>query len=470
MADADAHDKENLADAPLADKGGSFMKPTASSKSRFGAPAAAAQTGLRPNLNAGNGPSRPAAAAGGAPTQASAPAGQRAAGVADLRSFRARLNSVKRESVARATAVGASGGAAESLPPMAPIAETSVMAPSGAAHETLPPGEDPFFAAARGANEAGDSVAEANRRNFEDPEFVEALEKCLHWRPKALKGFDMREVKEEARVAINQLKQCLQQSLVRKENMVEDLMRAETDKALAAEGIKLREESATAAARAAEKELNATKEQLMSAKAAAEAQACELRASNEELAAEIRKMRASAEFDARRAGDDLEAKDVELGNLRRRHEEAQETLRSVRSDLKETREALSRQERETAALRRDRENGESSYGAERKALEAQIRAKMDEIADERLKATTARSGFEEKLREHVGEIEKLTVQNKILNATVAQTNAEASGARSSLSARLAEAESALESKERLLAREKLRFEEQEQAFKTVTNL
>ena len=465
MADADAHDKENLADAPLADKGGSFMKPTASSKSRFGAPASSAATGLRPNLNAGNGPTRPSTAAGVGQAPA---AGTRAAGVADLHSFRARLNSVKRESVMRATAAGGASGIAE--PSMAPIAETKNdlpranghggHAPSGAMHEAFG-GEDPF-AQTRGVADSADSVAEANRRNFEDPEFVEALEKCLHWRPKALKGFDMREVKEEARVAINQLKQCLQQSLVRKENMVEDLMRAETDKALAAEGIKLREESATAAARAAEKELNATKEQLMSAKAAAEAQACELRASNEELAAEIRKMRASAEFDARRAGDDLEAKDVELGNLRRRHEEAQETLRSVRSDLKETREALSRQERETAALRRDRENGESSYGAERKALEAQIRAKMDEIADERLKATTARSGFEEKLREHVGEIEKLTVQNKIFNATVAQTNAEASGARSSLSARLAEAESALESKERLLAREKLRFEEQEQ--------
>ena len=64
MADADAHDKENLAETPLAGAGGSFMKPTASSKSRFGAPAAAAQTGLRPNLNAGNGPSRPRVARG----------------------------------------------------------------------------------------------------------------------------------------------------------------------------------------------------------------------------------------------------------------------------------------------------------------------------------------------------------------------------------------------------------------------
>ena len=91
MADAGAHDKENLADAPLAGAGGSFMKPTASSKSRFGAPAASAPTGLRPNLNAGNGPTRSAAAGGVGPQAA---AGQRAAGVADLRSFRARLNSV----------------------------------------------------------------------------------------------------------------------------------------------------------------------------------------------------------------------------------------------------------------------------------------------------------------------------------------------------------------------------------------
>ena len=252
MADADAHDKENLADAPLAGAGGSFMKPTASSKSRFGAPAAAAATGLRPNLNAGNGPTRPSTAGGVGPQPA---AGQRAAGVADLHSFRARLNSVKRESVMRATAAGAS--ALE--PSMAPIAETAHEptranghgghAQSGAMQEAFG-GEDPF-APARGVADSADSVAEANRRNFEDPEFVEALEKCLHWRPKALKGFDMREVKEEARVAINQLKQCLQQSLVRQENMVEDLMRAERDKALAAEGIKLREESATAAARAA---------------------------------------------------------------------------------------------------------------------------------------------------------------------------------------------------------------------------
>ena len=73
---------------------------------------------------------------------------------------------------------------------------------------------------------------------------------------------------------------------------------------------------------------------------------------------------------------------------------------------------------------------------------------MDEVAEERAKTSSARSGFEEKLRAHVGEIEKLAVQNKILNATVAQTNAEASGARSSLSARLAESETALESRER----------------------
>ena len=456
MADTDAHDKENLADAPLAGAGGSFMKPTVSSKSRFGAPAAAAPTGLRPNLNAGNGPTRPAAAGGVGPQAA---AGQRAAGVADLRSFRARLNSVKRESVARATAVGAS----TLEPSMAPIAETTHVeranaAPSGAMHEASG-GEDPF-APSRGVAEA-DSVVEANRRNFEDPEFVEALEKCLHWRPKALKGFDMREVKEEARVAINQLKQCLQQSLVRKENMVEDLTRAERAEALAAEGLKLREESAAAAARAAEKELCATKEQLSSARAAHEAQACELRAANEALAAELREARSKSDFETRRAGDDLAAKEVELGNLRRRHEETQESLRATRCDLKEVRESLSRQERETAALRRDRENGESSYGAERKALEAQIRAKMDEVAEERAKTSSARSGFEEKLRAHVGEIEKLTVQNKILNATVAQTNAEASGARSSLSARLAESETALESRERALARERARFEDAE---------
>jgi hypothetical protein len=50
------------------------------------------------------------------------------------------------------------------------------------------------------------SVLFQNRLFFEDPNFVEALEKCLHFRPKALKLFDMKAAKAEAREAINTLK------------------------------------------------------------------------------------------------------------------------------------------------------------------------------------------------------------------------------------------------------------------------
>ena len=254
---------------------------------------------------------------------------------------------------------------------------------------------------------------------------MEQLERCLHWRPKALKGFDMREVKEEARVAINQLKQCLQQSLVRKENMVEDLMRAERDRD--------QPPRVSSCGRSRRRPRRGRRRR----SCAPPRNSCpprgrRTRRRRASCAPRTRRWRAEApprgasEIDRRRLEDDFEAKEVELGNLRRRHEETQESLRATRCDLKEVRESLSRQERETAALRRDRENGESAYGAERKALEAQIRAKMDEVAEERAKTSSARSGFEEKLRAHVGEIEKLTVQNKILNATVAQTNAEAS--------------------------------------------
>ena len=132
-------------------------------------------------------------------------------------------------------------------------------------------GASPAAAAAGGGDGFGGggdgNVQEMNRRNFEDPEFVEQLERCLHWRPKALKGYDMKAVKEEARVTINMLKQCLQQSLVRKENMVEDLMRAERDRDQGMEGVKLQMESANASAQAAERELAATRTQMGSARA-----------------------------------------------------------------------------------------------------------------------------------------------------------------------------------------------------------
>ena len=121
-------------------------------------------------------------------------------------------------------------------------------------------------------------VQESNRACFDDPEFVESLERCLHWRPKALKGFDMKAVKVEARDTINALKQCLQQALVRKERMVDDLARLERDRDQAAEGLKLQMESATASASAAERELAALRTQMASRSASAASEAEELRA------------------------------------------------------------------------------------------------------------------------------------------------------------------------------------------------
>ena len=455
------------------------MKATASSKSRFGAPAPTVPTGLRPNLNGSTyiSSARPATArgdyAGGVPVATrSAPASPtragRAAGVADLNSFRARLNIVKRESMMRQSMIMPHQQDAV----MAPIAEGRPNVSSARPRAPPPSSSDGSFGV--GAFEGGFSgggdgfggggdgnVQEMNRRNFEDPEFVEQLERCLHWRPKALKGYDMKAVKEEARVTINMLKQCLQQSLVRKENMVEDLMRAERDRDQGMEGVKLQMESANASAQAAERELAATRTQMESARAAANAELGEVRAAREEAESELKRLRESSDFDRRRLEDDFEAKEVELGNLKRRHEESQETLRSVRADLAEVREALSRAERETTALRRDRENGESAYGAERKALEAQIRAKIDEVAAERAERSKQRAEFDDKLREANAEVERLTVQNKMLNAAAEEAEEGGRRTQSSLSAKLAELESELESARRELTRERNRFEETE---------
>jgi kinesin family protein C1 len=106
-------------------------------------------------------------------------------------------------------------------------------------------------------------------------------------------------------------------------------------------------------------------------------------------------------------------------------------------------------------VRRDRESGDSAHAAERKALETQIRAKMDEAAAERAKMSAARSGFEDDLRAARGEVEKLTVQNKMLAAAA---EAAAAGGRSlgaDLAAKLAAAEGELETAMRALSRERL---------------
>ena len=462
MDPTDAYDKENLS----ASQGGvgvpAHMKPTASSKSRFGAPTAAAPTGLRPNLNNGSGATRPATARGdfgvrSAPTSPTKLASTRPAGVADLNSFRARLNVVKRESMMRQHGVGGSGSALSEMPA---IAETHGRGTTEQSmEEQMFGGEDPFDVGSHQSQQ--DSVRLLNVKNFEDPEFVEVLEKCLHWRPKALKGYDMKAVKEEARVAINNLKQCLQQSLVRKENLVEDVARAEQNKAQSMEGLRMQCESANASANATVAELEGTKKELKATQAKGDACVLEVKSHNESLTQEVKSLTDKLDFEKRSAEDNLEAKNVELSNLRRRHEESQESLRTVRDDLKTTREALSRAERETAAIRRDRENGESSYAAERKALEVQIRAKIEEVAETRNLMTKQKSEMELNIRTHIEKIEKLTVQNKLLTSSAEEAEVGLKSARSSLTERLAETETTLESAQRALSREKLRFEETE---------
>jgi kinesin family protein C1 len=129
-------------------------------------------------------------------------------------------------------------------------------------------------------------------------------------------------------------------------------------------------------------------------------------------------MKESTDWDARRAADDMEAKEVELSNLRRRHEESQESLRNTRVDLAAARESCARAERDSSALRRDRENGEAAYSAERRALEGQIRAKIDEVASERVKASQLRSEYDDKLRGAQGDAERLKVTNASLQARI----------------------------------------------------
>ena len=53
------------------------------------------------------------------------------------------------------------------------------------------------------------SVHALNRQIFEDPNFIDAVEKCLNFRSKTLKGFDVKTIKEEARETTNMLKQTV---------------------------------------------------------------------------------------------------------------------------------------------------------------------------------------------------------------------------------------------------------------------
>jgi kinesin family protein C1 len=79
----------------------------------------------------------------------------------------------------------------------------------------------------------------------------------------------MKALKDEARETTNMLKQtvgALKQSLFRKESMVEDLLRAERDRDLAAEGVRMQMESASASAAAAERQLAAARQHLDTAK------------------------------------------------------------------------------------------------------------------------------------------------------------------------------------------------------------
>jgi kinesin family protein C1 len=504
-------DKENAAHGPVSARAPgagsdgaapSWMKGTASSKQRVTADAGPSQQQglagtLRPNLNASNGALSYAERRargefhgqdGDASMAASDPS-RRVSGVADLNSFRARLNVVKRESMMRqslampfeqdttgadrlgapapgATAASRPASARMSIAPIAenrpaqtsmpvarPVTAPSVnmnmnmgmgmnnmgmnmnMNSSGMVSSTrgsvMPAlaedpgfggdmgfGADPFASSLDLSSFAAGKVDRINRQNFDDPSFVDEVERCLHFRPKALKGFDMKAMKDEAKTVINTLRQCLQQSLVRKEALVEELMRDERDREQTAEGVKLQMESANASTQAAEQELAALRGQLNSFKASAQAVEAELRQGKEAAVAELRRMKESTDWDARRAADDMEAKEVELSNLRRRHEESQESLRNTRVDLAAARESCARAERDSSALRRDRENGEAAYSAERRALEGQIRAKIDEVASERVKASQLRSEYDDKLRGAQGDAERLKVTNASLQARI----------------------------------------------------
>ena len=563
---ADA-DKENGAPAVSDAKAphvvkslGSFMRPTASSKQRTNGATNGGGSGggggdhhaahglaatLRPNLNVTNVGARfqgastargaahrpppaspPKQTAGGPGSSAAARAAARStgSGVADLKSFRARLDVVRRESMMRQSMSAAltSAGAIHHQPPSSSSAMTSA-APTvaqrvahienaraagdnhdarhrspavGGVAEAAPVNSVNPHCGARGeAGEAGeathsfplgassggmapssfdairesfggdafgfgsgsrgdggrDGVQALHRQIFEDPNFIDAVEKCLNFRSKAPRGSDMKTVKEEARETTNMLKQtvnALKQSLVRKEALVEELTRLERDREQAADGLRLQTESANATAAAAERELEALKKQLAGATSAAAA-------AGEEAATELRRVRESAEWDARRAADDYDAKVHELSSLRRRHEESQETLRATRADLAAAREAAARAEREQSALRRECGNRESAWDAERRALEGQIRAKVEEMAAERVGNAKARSEHDERLRELQARIETLAVQNASLVSAAAEATKGGKEIGAQLSAKVAAVEGELEAATRALSRERL---------------
>ena len=224
-----------------------------------------------------------------------------------------RPNSVKREAVARATGVGASGGAMSlSLFLAAPIAETSVMAPSGAAHGRHPPPRIPTAAARR---DDADPSPWATWAQLRGPRVCGARAPCLHWRPKARKGFDMREVKE--RRASRELGRA-PAAVARAQGEHgggPDTRRGRARR----EGLKLQEE-ARRPRRAAEKELCATKEQLPPRGGA---RGAGVRAAGRERRwrPTRREARSKSDFERPRGGPRGEER-LSGGNLRRRHRES----------------------------------------------------------------------------------------------------------------------------------------------------
>ena len=173
-------------------------------------------------------------------------------------------------------------------------------------------------------------------------------------------------------------------------------------------------ESANASAAAAEHEVESLKAQLVAAKHAAAAAEKEKMTAKDESAAELRRLKESTEWDARRAADDFEAKEHELASLKRRHEEIQETLRATRADLASAREAtLSRREGILRYEERSRKRGECVCGG------AQGTRGTDTRQDRRDDGGTNEDdesslGVRREARAAQGEVEKLTVKNKML--------------------------------------------------------
>jgi len=224
--------------------GGSFMRPTASSKQRFGAPPGRSGDGLagtlRPNLNAANVPGPgPGAGARSAPNSppsrsnggGNVPAQAGRSGTTVLSDFRARLNVIKRESVMRqsmsvgmgamngpgpgpglgsaaggAQTVSGGGGGGGSGPAGGRGGVQRMHAAGGRPQLNVAPqpggsaaqvggdresfGGDAFGGVAFGGGgrerDGAGSVQALHQASFEDPAFIDAVEKCLNFRSKVL--------------------------------------------------------------------------------------------------------------------------------------------------------------------------------------------------------------------------------------------------------------------------------------------